>query len=189
MYIQYQNANKFTTLLNDLEAYLTIPIKEFYDHYFNINTADPQGLANWGKILNQTETIAVPDFLNVFGFDTGDTPMPLDTGYPQNFGFGNFYNGQTAPTTLTTEQYRAVLKLIYLKYTSNCSVGSCVNVINSYIQQQYSNPLYKCVIIESQMQFAYSFNFTLQDWEIALFKYNDTLPRPGGIDYKVYWVA
>ena len=50
IYTQYQNAPKFTKLLFDLEAYLTVDPLEFYETYFNLNTCDTAGLDNWGRI-------------------------------------------------------------------------------------------------------------------------------------------
>lgn len=187
MYIQYQNALRFVSLLSQLEAYLSIPIREFYNHFYNLATCDTQGLDNWGKILNRTRIAVIPDYSQCIGFDNGTPPVPLDTGYPQNFNNGNFYGGQTIAGTLNDEQYRALLQLTYQKYSVDCSVAACTNVINNYIQTRYNDAAYQCEIIEGNMEFVYMFNFIPQDWEIALFKYSQVLPKPAGIAYTIQW--
>lgn len=187
LYIQYQNSSRFKSLLSQLEAYLTIPIKDFYDHYFNIDTADTQGLANWGRILNQPNNIVTTQFVGSFGFDNGVPPDPLATGYPQNWDNGNF-GVESTNAVLTDSQYRVLLKLVYLTYTINNTVWSCTNVVNQYIQEQYNDPTLKCTVIESLMSFTYDFNFTLQPWEISIFETNQKLPKPAGIGYNVVWV-
>lgn len=189
MFIQYQNAPKFKSILEKLSVYLTIPIEEFYQHYFNIETADTQGLDNWGKILNQSRTIQTPDLTSIFGFDTGVPPSPLTTGYPQNYNNGTFYGGQTIPVILGNDSYRILLQFKYSSYTVNNSVAACMTVINNYIKKQYPlNPSYKCDIIEGNMYFIYNFNFALQPFEVALFHYNKILPTAAGIKYGVDWV-
>jgi|GEM_PF-5184550 hypothetical protein len=189
MFIQYQDAPNFKTLLQSLSAYLTIPIDDFFYHYFNLDTADTQGLDNWGIILNQGRTIQSPDYTSVFGFDTGIPPSPLATGYPQNYNNGTFYGGQTIPVTLTDDQYRVLLQFRYSGYVTNNSVASCMTIINNYIKKQYPlNPTYRCDIVESVMHFRYVFNFTLQPFEIALFRDNKVLPTAAGIGYGVDWV-
>lgn len=228
MFIQYQNAPKFKELLDRLKDYLTIPIQQFYEHFFNIDTADTQGLNNWGLILGQSRTVGqysldgvfgfgkrtfpkpptyplplgygvfgddLPDpFEGAFGFSvdtyTPPEPMPAPNAYPQPFDYGVFYGGtntNTKKSTLTNDQYRAVLKLLYQTYTVDCSLASCEEVVNNYIQEQYNNPILKCNIIEGDMFFTYQFNFTLQPWEISLFKLTKILPKPAGIAYYITW--
>ncbi len=190
MFIQYQNAPKFLDLLQRLTVYLNIPIKQFYEHFFDLRTADDQGLENWGKILNQSRTIPVPDFTSVFGFDNGTPPSPLSTGYPQNYNNGSFYGGQTAQQLLTNDQYRILLQFRYLSYTINNSVAACMRVVDNYIKHQYPlHPEYMCSIIEGNMEFIYSFSFQLQPFEIVLFKYNNALPSPAGIKYSITWTS
>ncbi len=189
MFIQYQNSSNFVSLLNQLSDYLLIPIDQFYNHFFNIKTADTQGLDNWGLILNQIRTIQVPDYTSIVGFNNGVAPVPLDTGYPQNFNYGGFISSATTTQTLTNDQYRAVLQLLYFKYTVDCSVKSCIDVANIYIQEQYNDPSLLCSITEHAMYYTYDFNFTLQPFEITLFKQNDLLPRPAGIKYNVTWTV
>jgi hypothetical protein len=186
-YVQYQNAPKFTQLLNLLAGYLLIPIELFYATYFNLQTAGTQGLNNWGVILNQSNNILVTQNINRYGFENGSPPSPIDVGYPQNFGHGNFSN-DTQTTILSNDEYRVLLQFIYSSYVIDCSVRSCTDIINTYIQNQYNNPAYHCYITEGNMTFTYAFNFTLQPFEIAIFITNGKLPRPAGIAYEVTYI-
>ena len=188
MYIQYQNAPKFTQLLSSLVTYLTIPIDQFYEHFFDLRQCDTQGLNNWGKILNQTRTVLAYNYAQTFGFYTGEANLST-TVYPQNFGHGSFFSTSTDTITVTLNdyQYRQLLLLLWQSYCVDCSLVSCANVINEYIQNQYNNPDYRCDIIEGSMSFTYKFNFALAPWEIALFELNQILPKPAGIKYFVNW--
>jgi hypothetical protein len=186
MYLQYQNTPKFTDLLDKLTAYLLIPINQFYEHFFNLDTADTQGLKNWGVILNQGNVVLARNYDYVFGFNNGTAQTPPDIGYPQNFGHGNwavYYDRRT----LTDDQYRILLKLTYLNYITNNSLASCVSIVNTYIQEQYNNPDKYCTLLNGNMIFTYHFNFALTDWEVALFKDSHKLPTPAGIGYNVTW--
>lgn len=181
MYVQFQNAPKFRGLLSELQDYLVFPIDDYYEEYFNIATCNTEGLNNWGRILNQARSILVYDYSGVFGFNNGVAPVPIDTGYPQNFGHGNFFSGETTLTELDNTQYRALLGLRYLSYTVLPSAGVVTQLINAYIQEVYNDPLKKCQLVEGDMEFAYNFNFRLSNYERQLFRINNILPRPAGV--------
>lgn len=143
---------------------------------------------NWGVILNQSREVFIYDFDNIIGFNNGISPIPPDTGYPQNFNNGNFFNFGSSVDGLPNEQYRILLKFKYATYTTNCSYASLTNIINYYIQQQYNNLSKRCDIIDGIKTFTYAFNFTLQPWEIGLFAIEKILPSPAGIRYTVTYV-
>lgn len=185
VYVQYQNAPKFNQLLRELTDYLTIPIDQFYSEFFNLATCTTQGLNNWGRILNQPRSVEYYDYDYIMGFDTGITPSPLGTGYPQNFDNGNFFSFEGSSSDLDDATYRALLQLTYFRYVIDCTVGACARVMTYYAQ--LSDPANKCAIIDGDKIFTYAFNYTLSGWEIVLFQQLKLLPRPAGIDYIVTW--
>lgn len=161
--------------------YLTIDPLEFYETYFDITTCNAAGLDNYGRILQQPRSIAVPDYASVFGFDTGETPEPIDTGYPQNFDHGSFYGGQTEQVILTDTQYRALLRFRYYCLTTNFTIGSISAIMNTYFMAQDAS--YKVRVTKTgTMQITYEFNFSLQDYERAIFQDRNILPSPSCVD-------
>jgi len=186
MYVQYQNAPNFKKLLRQLTDYITIPIDQFFTAYFDLTTCTTQGLDNWGKILNRTRQVNYYNYSKVFGFDNGVTPIPPDTGYPQNFQHGNFFSLTGSGLSLPDYAYRSLLQITYYSYIIDCTLGACASIITFYAKQQ--NPSYKCIITEGDMTFNYHFNYELQGWEVVLFTYSKILPAPAGINYTVTWV-
>ena len=185
-YIQFATADNLNKLADELLPLLTLNPEEFHRKYFDIDTCESDGLDNWGEILNLSRTIQITDATSgVFGFGKqSDYPIP-PTGYPQNFNNGFFYNPDyegdtTNPVTLNDFQYRLVLKFRYRALTSNMSLYSINNIMNSLIVAL--NPTFKCFVYMSGfMQLTYKFNFALQDWQKAIFKNRDILPVPAGI--------
>ena len=189
IYTQYQNAPKFTKLLFDLEAYLTVDPLEFYETYFNLNTCDTAGLDNWGRVLNRPRTINVIDFStgSIFGFDTGTIPDPITTGYPQNFDHGNFVGKTLAPITLDDATYRTLLQFTWFRYTINQAVNPSTFAVNFWIQNTTNDPTKTCKIteIDGFLDFYYDFNYKLSPIELSLFKGEKILPRPAGRKYLI----
>lgn len=181
-YIQFEQATNLNNLLSGLAPYLTINEDTFYNDFFNINTCIGDGLDNWGKLLNVPRVIYTPDLIECFGFDTGETPTPLDTGYPQNFDNGNFWGGQMVANTLTDDQYRLLLRLKYFSLNTNASLGAlnyCMNIIVQLI-----NPIYKAKFSEiGLMELTLEVNFYFNDLQYAIFSNKAFMPIPLGVDY------
>lgn len=186
VYIQYSNASNLQNLIAGLEPYLSISIEDFFTHYFNLATADTQGLNNWGRILELSRTIPVGQYDYIFGFDTGDV-ITNTIDYPQNFNHGTFYNGQTDSYELHNSAYRIFLKFRYNYLTCNMSMRAANDIVNTYIQEEYpDNPSYQCIVTTSDIRtIDFNFNFTLQPFEITIFAQPGILPVPVGIAYTV----
>lgn len=182
MYLQYQNiAPKFNYLVQATANAMLFKDIDFTNDYLNIKTASTAGLDNWGIILNQPRVVhSGLAYDGVFGFDTGVIPQNT-SDYPQNFNYGTFYNVDYAPTTsLTDTQYRALLLLLYSKYTTNNSLAS----LNSIIQQYalFNNAAGIPYVTSSyDMEITYTFNYPLEPYEINLFLNTDCLSVPAGV--------
>lgn len=181
IYVQFATADNINTLFDNLYPLLTIDPLEFHRDYFDIDTCKTDGLDNWGRILDFSRQIIVPDYSKVFGFGTVDNPpSPIKTGYPQNFGHGSFYGGQTKPVILDNEQYRAVLKFRYASLTTNMTLFSINHIMNAYFNTR--DPTHKVRVTEpGKMQLLYEFNFKLADYERAMFNNRNILPSPGAV--------
>ena len=190
LFIQNQNGPKWNELLRKLTDYLTIPIDQFYTDYFDLRTCTKQGLDNWGRILNVGRTVPYFNIDSIFGFDTGVTPSPPDTGYPQNFDHGNFYALADNTFELNDNQYRVLLQFTYINQTIDNSIGACVASVNAYARNSHDgDSSFKCQVIESALSFTYAFNYTLEGWEAILFAVIKILPTPAGIPYTVTWIT
>ena len=181
-YVQFDQATNLNNLLAGLAPYLTINEDTFYNDFFNINTCIGDGLDNWGKLLNLPRVVYTPDLTECFGFDTGEAPTPLDTGYPQNFDNGNFWGGQMVANTLTDEQYRLLLRLKYFSLNTNASLGAlnyCMNVVVQLI-----DPAHKAKFVETGlMELTLEVNFYFNDLQYAIFNDRAFMPIPLGVDY------
>ncbi len=181
IYIQYENSPKLKSLVNKTANSLLLKDLNFTNDYLSIKTASTNGLDNWGIILNQSRNVNSGDsYENVLGFDTGEIPTN-DEDYPQNLFNSNFYNINFAPTlTLEDNKYRALLLLLYAKYTMNNSIFS----INKAIQE-YSNNMGKSeipvVYSTYDMRITYKFNYQPENYELNLFFNTDLLPKPCGV--------
>lgn len=184
-YLQFQQATNFNALLEGLTPYFDISAFEFWLVFFNIDTAFSFGLDNWGRILNFSRDVKVPDYTGVFGFDTGQTPPP--GLYPQNFDHGSFYGGQYTNYPLTDAVYRIFLKLRFAVLHCNFSIQQISRIMNKYAQDQ--NSMYQVVITTTGvMSMNFDFNYALQDYEIILFQTPGILPVPAGVSYTFTYV-
>lgn len=174
-YTQYHNATKINEVINNLAPYLTIDVEQFYTDYFNIDTANDQGLDNWGRILDVQRTYAIPDWAQAFGFDTGE---PLsDTTYPQNFDNGNFYDDQSTPYSVDNTLYRLLLKYKYMILTTNCSFAAMNYIMNTLFSA--INPTYKVAVtspVANHIVFTFNFYFTNEQY--AIFHDGQFIPLP-----------
>lgn len=181
IYLQYANSPNLISLVTKTANSLLFKNINFTDDYLSILTATTEGLNNWGIILNQNRTVFSGEMYDsVFGFDTGEIPTDTIT-YPQNFYDSNFFNINFSLTIdLTDTQYRALLILLYRKYTTNNSIFELNNII-----QQYSTLIGASgtpnVYSNYDMSITYEFNYTLQLYEDYLFNNLNILPKPVGV--------
>lgn len=181
LYLQYQKATRLKALIDQLSPILTIAENDFYTNFFNIETCNGDGLDNWGIILGQSRSIAVPNYDNVVGFykDT-DTWLPK----PKNFNRGNFYQKRELPEqNLLDEPYRQLLLLIYGNQVTNNSVGGCCRLLNYYYQGISTTQKVKVdENVVEMMSIRYLFNFALENYERSIFNILiGALPRPVGV--------
>lgn len=179
IYLQYQNtALKFVNFVQATANAMLFKDVDFTNDYLDIKTASTAGLDNWGIILNQPRVIfSGLAYSKVFGFANGVKPTDTE-GYPQNFGHGNFFNKSYQPTiSLNDTQYRALLLLIYRKYTTNNSLADLNNIIQEYATFQGSVGI-PYVTTTNQMEITYTFPYALEPYEINLFKNTDCLAVP-----------
>lgn len=186
-YVQFANSKRINLLIDQIVASLRIDPEEYWYNFFNIDSANRDGLDNWGKIFGFSRVIQVGDSTDdVFGFGRDeDYPLPYENAYPQNFDNGVFFDpdtdaDSTTPYELNDYQYRQVLKFRYRCLTSNFSMISINHILNELLVSLDSN--YKCFAIQTgQFRIEYRFNFQLNDWMRAIFNNRKLLPVPAGV--------
>lgn len=212
LYTQYTNAinlqgilyggnkSKITNLpYRGMTQYLTIDPNDFLETYFSLSdTTSTEGLNNWGRILNVTRTVQIPNVTtnSIFGFDTGVPPSPIDTGYPQNFGEitgtdpetwtgGNFYGGDTTLYRFTDEEYLFLLQLRYAVLNTNCSLAAANAILNTYFKT--TDPTQQVTVTDNgPMKMLISVLNPVPVYQLYILSYRpDVLPIPAAIEYSV----
>lgn len=187
-YVQFSNSKRTNQLIDGIVNGLTINPDEFWETFFNIDTAQRCGLDNWGKIFGLPRIVLISDSTDdIFGFGVDeDYPLPYENAYPQNFDNGSFFDpdidsDSTVPYELNDYQYRQILKFRYRCLTSNFSMISINQILNELLINL--NPQYKCYAIQTaQFRIEYRFNFQLDDWIRAMFNNRKILPVPAGVN-------
>lgn len=182
IYRQYANSPKLISLTQKTANAMLFKDIDFPVDYLSIRTANTAGLDNWGIILNQPRTVRSGlAYDGVFGFANGVTPTDTVT-YPQNFYRSNFYNASYSPTTtLTNTQYRALLLLLYRKYTTNNSLKDLNEIIIEYADISGASGI-PYVFSTYDMSITYKFNYVPLPYETHLFKNTPLLPKPAGVN-------
>lgn len=185
IYLQFTNSPVLKNFTNLTANSLLFKEQDFPANYLSIKTANTKGLDNWGIILNQSRTVFTGEpYAGVFGFDDGTIPTNTDD-YPQNFNHGTFYNPAYAPTKdLTNDEYRALLLLLYQKYTTNNSLASLNKIIKEYALNRAAAGI-PYVISYYSMNIAYVFPYTPEAYELNLFLNTDLLPVPLGVNVNI----
>lgn len=172
---QYGNSATISKLITNMNEYLDprTDFDNFYDFVVNIDTAQGFGLDIWGRIVNISRDLLVPETPLYFGFGEA-----LPGSYP--FNEQPFYPGIEAATQtyrLTDDAYR---QLILVKALANISATNAPS-INQFLQNWfidrgrcYANDL-------GDMQLRYTFEFLLTPYEFAIMTQSGALPRPAGV--------
>ncbi len=186
--IQYNNSPALNNLNNGLlAAFATNPVysidpitglpvsrpqtyQQFCNDYLNISSATTDGLDNWGRILNFGRSVEILDYKGIFGLlNEGLTPPTNTNDYPQNFGFGTFFNEQAAKNNrinLDDNTYRFALRFIYLKTLSDGST----NIINRCFELYFQNrDVLAFVKVTAVNTYEYTFYGTLTQGEKFMF--------------------
>jgi hypothetical protein len=182
IYLQYGQSTHTNNWLNNIAPLLTIDEQQYYNDFFNIETGNRQGLDNWGRILNISGTIYMPDLSNVLGFDTGEV-ITNDVDYPQNFGQGNFWGGQVLPILLSDPEFRLLLKYKYGILTTNGTILDANILLNNFFNNYPGNPLRVRVTQTAVMEVTFEFNGFLTNTQFTIINNRNLLPLSGGSSY------
>jgi hypothetical protein len=177
---QYGNSATITRLVRNMNTYLDprADFDAFYNFVWNVETAQGFGLDIWGRIVNISRNLLIPEEINYFGFSEA---MP--GAYP--FDEGTFYDADSVATQtyrLADDAYR---KLILIKALANIS-STYAPSINQLLQNLFFDRG-RCYILDSgNMQIEYVFEFILTPYEFAIMTQSGVLPRPAGVSIMLF---
>ena len=173
---QYGNSPTLTQLVQNMNTYLDprADFDTFFDFVWNVDTAQGFGLDIWGRIVNISRELQIPNAPVYFGFKDA-----LPDSYP--FDEAPFYDG-TPPATqtykLADDAYR---KLILTKALANIASSNAPS-LNQLLQNMFADRG-RCYVNDmGGMQFRYTFEFDLTSQEYAIITQSGVLPRPSGVN-------
>jgi hypothetical protein len=174
---QYANSPTIVSLIESLNGCIdpSVDIDAFYSNIWNVDTAVGYGLDVWGRIvgLPNGRILKIPSTEINLGFnESGDQSAT-------SFGSGVFYNGaqNTQNFALADDAFRT---LILVKAMANILDGS-IPSYNRLLQLLFAGRG-RCYVNDmGNMQMRFTFEFTLQPFELAILTQSGILPRPTGV--------
>lgn len=171
---QYANSPAITQVCQNMSDCIdpSTNIDAFFDMIWNLSTAQGWGLDVWGRIVNVSRTLSVPQDQQYLGFEEA---LPGSAAFNQQ----PFFQG--APLTdnfqLSDSAYRV---LILAKALFNICDGS-IKAINQILLNLFPGRGNCYVIDNRNMSMTYYFSFALSPVELAIVEQSGALPRPSGV--------
>lgn len=177
---QYANSDIILTYLELLAQNLDANenIDNFYDVFWNIQTAVGWGLDFWGQIVGiPNGRILSVQSTPYFGFNEANDP--------NEFGWNQapFYSGQalTANVSLSDSAFR---QLIYAKAAANITNCS-IMAINAILQILFGSSGICYVQDGLNMTMQYFFQFVPTPVQLSIIVTSGVLPKPSGVSVSV----
>lgn len=171
---QYANSPAITQICQNMSDCLdpASNIDSFFDLVWNVSTAQGWGLDQWGKIVNVSRTLSVPQDQQYFGLEEA---LPGSSGFNQQ----PFFQGQPLTNNFQLSD-PAYLVLILAKALFNICDGS-IKAINQVLLNLFPGRGNCYVIDNRDMTMTYYFGFALTPVELAIVEQSGALPRPAGV--------
>jgi len=174
IYTQYKRDNSNLCDIVD-RAHLGLnerhDFNEFYENFWDIETATGQWLDIWGVIVAVDRYLSVEQDDYFFGYEEGDR---------QPFNSGIFYTGENLGTNvfrLNDDVFRRVIIAKAMANIAACDTESLNKILTFFFKDR--GKTYVTRIGNMAMNFV--FEFELEAWEKALLKRGDIFPRPAGV--------
>lgn len=153
-------------------------LTEFFNDFWNIDTAVGSGLDTWGVILGVSRVVQTSQLGAYFGFQNPDVPPDW-----QPWGQAPFYTGQvqTGGVKLNDSAYRT---LLLTKALANI-VTTTAPGLNALVRNLFPGRGQCYVLDLGQMAMRYVFKFPLSTVEFAIISFSGVLPHPAGVQVSV----
>lgn len=172
---QYGNSATISQLIQNMNGYLDprADFDNFFNFVWNVDTAQGFGLDVWGRIVNISRALTIPNAPNYFGFSDA-----LPGSYP--FDEQPFYDGTPAATQTYLLGDDAYRQLILVKALANIS-RTTAPAINQLLQNLFAGRG-RCYVNDlGNMSLRYVFEFLLTPYEFAIITQSGAIPRPTGV--------
>ena len=171
---QYANSPSINYLIDGFNLAIdpALLYQAFYDVMWNVDTAQGEGLDNWGRI------VGVPRFLEIvagesfFGFDLSPDPQDFTP-----FNDAPFYSAENvlAGYKVPDPTYRQMIKAKAFANIGQTNVWA----LNQFLALMFNNRR-AYVVDNGDMSLTYKFEFALNAVELAIVTTTALLPRPTG---------
>jgi len=171
---QYANSATLLAMIESINDAVdpSTNIDAFYEDVWNIGTAVGYGLDVWGRIVNMPRQLSIPSLITYFGFgDSANDYAP--------FGQASFYTGAPSSSnfTLSDGAYRS---LILVKAMTNI-VATNIPALNKILTRLFAGRG-RCYVNDlGDMQVRYTFEFSLEPFELAILTNSGALAHPTGV--------
>lgn len=172
---QYANSPTIVALIKNMNQYIQphTDFEAFYNFVWNVDTAQGFGLDIWGRIVNISRTLQIPQDPIYFGYKEA---------LPGSFPFNDqpFYLGIPSATqayVLSDDAYR---QLILVKALANISATTAPS-LNQILQNLFAGQG-RCYVVDlGHMQMRYVFEFLLSPYQFAIMTTSSALPHGAGV--------
>jgi hypothetical protein len=187
---QYCNSPTIVSILSSYNSAIdpNTDISNFYNNIWNIQTAQGQGLNDWGQIVNVSRYLLVPITSNNLGFKEAFI-IGYETIGPQPFGQAPFGIGVQSTYTfaLSDNDYRRLILIKAAANISDLSIPSINKLLRQFYGTSYNNwPSGIAYVIDNEdMSMTYHFNFIPSALQLAIIESSGIFPRPAGVSVAV----
>jgi hypothetical protein len=171
---QYSNSPSINYLIDGFNLAIdpTPLYAAFYDVMWNVDTAQGEGLDNWGRIVGVPRFLEIIEEQSFFGFDLSPDPQDFTP-----FNDAPFYSAsnELAGYKVSDPVYRQMIKAKAYANIGQTNVWS----LNRFLALMFSGRR-AYVVDNADMSLTYKFEFALTSIELSIVTTTTLLPRPTG---------
>lgn len=179
---QFANSPTICQLIENMNDYFDprANFEQFYNLYWNVDTATGQGLDYWGNIVGVNRVLQIPEQSPPFGFEDNASP-------PDVVGFNqapfNSYGGETQAYILPDSTFRT---MVLAKALANI-IETSSPAINQLLTNLFPGRGPAYVLDTGSMTMQLTFEFELTPVELAIVQ--NVVPHPAGVQVTVLIVS
>lgn len=190
---QYANSPTLLQWIDNMNQYMdqSANFANFLSYVWNVDSAVGFGLDIWGKIVNVSRLLRIPNTTPYVGFDISSESQPDQDWTPAGSSQPPYNNPPVGGAMYTghnaTEAYllddNAYRQLILAKAFANiCSTTA--PALNQILQNLYGvGQAY--VLSSGLMAITYNFNFTPSPIQLAILQQSGVIPTPPGVAFSI----
>jgi beta-lactam-binding protein with PASTA domain len=190
---QYANSPTLLQWLDNMNQYMdqSANFANFLSYVWNVDSAVGFGLDIWGKIVNVSRLLRIPNTTPYVGFDIASESQPAQDWTPAGSNQPPFNNPPVGGAMYTghnaTEAYllddNSYRQLILAKAFANiCSTTA--PALNQILQNLYGvGQAY--VLHSGVMAITYNFNFKPTPIQLAILQQSGVIPTPPGVAFSI----